>query len=73
MTKWVYGVATATLAFLLVRYGNSQAEPLGVWLVAPVAGAVCIVSACLYALYPQQRVLEAARRSGVTTAPPRPE
>ncbi|HKJ25180.1 MAG TPA: MFS transporter [Myxococcota bacterium] len=57
-TKFVYGVSGAILAFLFQRFGNSADEPLGVLLVGPVAGALCLVSALLYALYPESQVLE---------------
>lgn len=60
-TKFVYGVSGAILSFLFARFGNSAEEPLGVLLVGPVAGALCLVSALLYALYPEREVLEAAR------------
>jgi GPH family glycoside/pentoside/hexuronide:cation symporter len=61
-TKFVYGVSGAILAFLFARYGNSAAEPLGVLLVGPVAGGLCLVSTLLYTLYPEREVLSAARR-----------
>jgi len=57
-TKFVYGISGAILAFLFQRFGNSAEQPLGVLLVGPVAGALCLVSALLYALYPESRVLE---------------
>ena len=60
-TKFVYGVSGAILAFLFTRFGNSAAEPLGVLLVGPVAGALCVVSALLYRLYPEEEVLAAGR------------
>jgi GPH family glycoside/pentoside/hexuronide:cation symporter len=62
-TKFMYGVSTAILAFLFARFGNSAAEPLGVLLVGPVAGVLCLASALLYALYPEREVLAAAGRS----------
>lgn len=60
-TKFVYGVSGAILAFLFARFGNSAAEPLGVLLVGPVAGVLCLVSALLYALYPEAQVLAEGR------------
>jgi GPH family glycoside/pentoside/hexuronide:cation symporter len=60
-TKFVYGVSGAILAFLFERYGNSADEPLGVLLVGPVAGGLCLVSALLYMLYPEAEVLADAR------------
>jgi len=65
-TKFVYGISGAILSFLFARYGNSFEEPLGVLLVGPVAGALCLVSALLYMLYPEQEVLAAARTRGGT-------
>jgi GPH family glycoside/pentoside/hexuronide:cation symporter len=60
-TKWAYAASAAIMSFLFVRWGNSQAQPLGVLLVGPVAGGLCLVSALLYALYPERQVLEAGR------------
>jgi len=57
-TKFVYGISGAILAFLFQRFGNSADEPLGVLLVGPVAGALCLVSTLLYLFYPEGRVLE---------------
>jgi hypothetical protein len=50
------------LSYLFARFGNSQAEPLGVILVGPVGGVLCLVAAGLYALYPEQQVLAESRR-----------
>ena len=55
-TKSLYGVAGAILAFLFARYGNSAAEPLGVLLVGPLAGGLCLVSALLFLRYPEREV-----------------
>lgn len=60
-TKFVYGVSGAILSFLFARFGNSADEPLGVLLVGPVAAGLCLVSALLYTLYPEQDVLAEAR------------
>lgn len=60
-TKWVYGAASALLSWLFVSFGNSSARPGGVLLVGPIAGALCLVSACAYALYPEHRVVAAQR------------
>jgi GPH family glycoside/pentoside/hexuronide:cation symporter len=57
LTKWVYGVAAALLSWLFVTYGNSSERATGVLLVGPIAGAMCLASALVYALYPEQRVL----------------
>jgi GPH family glycoside/pentoside/hexuronide:cation symporter len=59
LTKWVYGAATALLSWLFVTFGNSSDRATGVLLVGPIAGALCLGSACLYALYPERRVLAA--------------
>ena len=67
MTKWVYAASAALMAFLLSGYGRSAAEPLGVLLIGPVAGGLCLISAGLYALYPERRVqAQAAEVLGVT-------
>ncbi len=67
MTKWVYAASAALMAFLLSAYGRSAAEPLGVLLIGPVAGGLCLISAGLYALYPERRVqAQAAEVLGVT-------
>lgn len=60
MTKWVYAASAAIMSFLLSAYGRSAAEPLGVLLIGPVAGVLCLGSAGLYALYPERRVRDQA-------------
>jgi GPH family glycoside/pentoside/hexuronide:cation symporter len=60
-TKWVYAASAAIMSFLLAAYGRSAAEPLGVLLIGPVAGTLCLVSAGLYALYPEKQVQEETR------------
>jgi GPH family glycoside/pentoside/hexuronide:cation symporter len=57
-TKWVFGLATWLLTFLLARYGNSPDEPSGVLLIGPVAAAFAAASALLFALYPERQVLD---------------
>lgn len=57
LTKWVYGLATALLSWLFVAFGNSSDRAGGILLVGPIAGALCLASACAYALYPERRVL----------------
>ncbi len=57
MTKWVYAASAAILSFLFARYGRSAAEPLGVILLGPVGGTICLLSALLFALYPERQVL----------------
>jgi GPH family glycoside/pentoside/hexuronide:cation symporter len=58
-TKGVIGLASATLAFLFARFGNSVDSPLGVVLIGPVAAAGALVAALFYSLYPERRVLAA--------------
>jgi glycoside/pentoside/hexuronide:cation symporter, GPH family len=60
-TKWVYGLSLWVLTFLLARFGNSPAEPLGVILSGPVAGAACLLSVAILAFYPERTVLAAAQ------------
>ena len=60
-TKWVYGLSLWVLTFLLARFGNSPAEPLGVILSGPVAGAACLLSVVILAFYPERAVLASAR------------
>lgn len=60
-TKWAYAASATIMSFLFLRYGNSQDEPLGVLLVGPVAGVLCLLSAALYSLYPEREVLLEAR------------
>jgi Na+/melibiose symporter-like transporter len=55
-TKWVYAASAAILSFLLAAYGRSAAEPLGVLLIGPVAGGLCLVGAILYAFYPEEEI-----------------
>jgi GPH family glycoside/pentoside/hexuronide:cation symporter len=57
LTKWVFAASGAILSYLFAAFGRSAAEPLGVLLVGPVAGVLCLVSALLYGLYPEERVL----------------
>jgi Na+/melibiose symporter-like transporter len=59
MTKWAYAASAALMSFLISKYGMSAAEPLGVQLIGPVAGAFCLTSAFLYAVYPERHVLRA--------------
>lgn len=58
LTKWVYGVATALLSWLFVTFGNGSERAGGILLVGPIAGGFCLASACVYALFPEQRVRE---------------
>jgi len=62
VTKWVYGLSLWVLTFLLAHFGNSPAEPLGVILSGPVAGAACLLSVAILALYPEREVLAGAVR-----------
>jgi Na+/melibiose symporter-like transporter len=55
-TKWVYAASAAILSFLLSAYGRSAAEPLGVLLIGPVAGGLCLVGAILYSFYPEEEI-----------------
>lgn len=71
-TKWMYGVSGAVLAFLFARFGNSPGEALGVVLVGPVAGLACLLSAFLYALYPEHRILAETVRREVAVGGPSP-
>ena len=56
MTKWVYAASATIMSFLLSAYGRSAAEPLGVLLIGPVAGGLCMISAVFYSFYPEQQV-----------------
>ena len=56
MTKWVHAASAALMSFLLSAYGRSAAEPLGVLLIGPVAGGLCLIAAGFYACYPEKRV-----------------
>jgi len=63
-TKWAYAASAMLLSYLFARFGNSPAEPLGVILVGPVSGCLCLCAALIYAFYPERQVLaEAERRS----------
>jgi GPH family glycoside/pentoside/hexuronide:cation symporter len=68
-TKWAYGVAAALLSWLFVTYGNSSERATGILLVGPVAGALCLLSACLYTLYPEREVRAAQRALHSLPAP----
>jgi Na+/melibiose symporter-like transporter len=70
-TKFVYGISGAILAFLFARFGNSASEPVGVLLVGPVAGGLCLLSTLLYLFYPEEAVLaEGSALRGATELPP---
>ena len=58
LTKWVYQVSLALMSLLLIRFGNSAEEPLGVLLIGPVAGLLCLASVLFYVAYPERRLLE---------------
>ena len=61
MTKWVYAASATLMSYLLSAYGRSAAEPLGVLLIGPVAGGLCLIAAGFYACYPEKRVRAEAR------------
>ena len=61
MTKWVYAASAAVMSYLLSAYGRSAAEPLGVLLIGPVAGGLCLIAAGFYTCYPEKRVRAEAR------------
>lgn len=56
-TKWAYAASATIMSYLFIEYGNSREEPLGVLLVGPAAGVLCLVAAALYALYPEREVV----------------
>jgi len=56
LTKWVYAASAAILSYLLSAFGRSAEEPLGVLLIGPVAGTLCVIAALLYTLYPEKTV-----------------
>jgi glycoside/pentoside/hexuronide:cation symporter, GPH family len=62
-TKWAYAASALLLSYLFTRFGNSQAEPLGVILVGPVGGVLCLIAAALYSLYPEEQVLAEGKRN----------
>ncbi len=62
MTKWVHAASAALMSYLLAAYGRSAAEPLGVLLIGPVAGGLCLIAAGCYACYPEKRVRADAGR-----------
>jgi GPH family glycoside/pentoside/hexuronide:cation symporter len=59
-TKWVYAASAAIMSYLLSAFGRSVEEPLGVILIGPVAGTLCLIGACFYTLYPERAVREKA-------------
>ncbi len=67
LTKWMYGIAAATLAFLFSRFGKSPEEALGVLLVGPVGAVAALLAAGVFALYPEQRVLAQTTRDRIET------
>ena len=70
LTKGMFGLASASVAYLFSRFGNSADEPLGVLLIGPLAGGACALSALIFTLYPEAEVLEAtASRSPDESGP----
>lgn len=65
-TKWVYAASAAIMSYLLSAYGRSVEEPLGVLLIGPVAGGLCLFGAAGYLFYPEKEVRE---RAGVIDEP----
>lgn len=59
-TKWVYAASAAIMSYLLTAYGRSVEEPMGVLLIGPVAGALCLLGAACYLFYPEQEVRQKA-------------
>jgi GPH family glycoside/pentoside/hexuronide:cation symporter len=53
--KWAYGLASAVIAFLFVRFGKAPAEPLGVLLVGPIGALAGLLSALLFSRLPNVR------------------
>jgi GPH family glycoside/pentoside/hexuronide:cation symporter len=70
VTKFLYGISSAILAFLFARFGNSVADPHGVLLVGPVAAAFCLASVFLFMRYPEKEVLAARLADGETEVKP---
>lgn len=66
-TKWAYAASATLMSYLFIEYGNSRDEPLGVLLVGPVAGVLCLVAAGLYSLYPEREVIAAGATVHRTT------
>ena len=62
LTKWVYAASAAIMSFLLSAYGRSAEEPMGVILIGPISGSLCLVGAFFYSLYPERVVREEAVR-----------
>jgi GPH family glycoside/pentoside/hexuronide:cation symporter len=65
MTKWVYAASAAILSYLFAKYGRSTAEPMGIILLGPVGGTICLISAAIFSLYPEGSVsgqIEALRK-----------
>lgn len=59
-TKWVYAASAAIMSYLLTAYGRSVEEPMGVLLIGPVAGSLCLLGAACYLFYPEQEVRQKA-------------
>ena len=52
LNKLNIGVSGAVLAWLLVTFGKSQADPLGVQLTGPVAALFCLAGALVFMRFP---------------------
>ncbi len=77
-TKWVYAASAAILSYLFSAYGRSAEEPWGVILLGPVGGVICLLSALIFCIYPEKRVLREmaeidAMRGGLPRDPEDPE
>ena len=65
-TKWVYAASAAIMSYLLTAYGRSVEEPLGVLMIGPVAGVLCLVGAAGYLFYPEKEV---RKKAGISVEP----
>jgi GPH family glycoside/pentoside/hexuronide:cation symporter len=70
LTKWMYGLGGAVIAFLFARFGNSPEQPLGVLLMGPLAGVACLLSALIFTVYPERQVLAVAETLRTTSQKP---
>jgi hypothetical protein len=70
--SWIIGETSGVGAACakVPAIGNSSGKATGVLLVGPIAGALCLTSAFVYALYPERRVLAARLALEVPAAQP---
>lgn len=56
--KMTLGISSAILSFLISYFGRTQENPLGILLIGPIAGIICLIGILFYAKYNEKEVLD---------------